>query len=79
MPDMTGAQALTRQLHSEGVDTVFALPGGQIMAAFDALYDQHKALRLVRTRHERPELDHGDAISKLIELVCAEATAWGLA
>ena len=32
MPEMSGAQALVRQLRSEGVDTIFALPGVQITA-----------------------------------------------
>ncbi|SVE09224.1 uncharacterized protein METZ01_LOCUS462078, partial [marine metagenome] len=34
---MNGAQGLVEQLVSEGVDTVFALPGVQIMGIFDAL------------------------------------------
>ncbi len=53
MPKMSGAQALVRQLGSEGVTTVFALPGVQIMAAFDALYEVRDAIRLVHTRHEQ--------------------------
>jgi len=39
MPKMSGAQALVRQLGGKEVKTVFALPGVQIMAAFDALYE----------------------------------------
>lgn len=38
MPLMIGAQALIRSLAREGVEVVFALPGVQIMDAFDALY-----------------------------------------
>ena len=53
MPKMSGAQALVRQLGSEGVTTVFALPGVQIMAAFDALYEVRDGIRLVHTRHEQ--------------------------
>ena len=53
MPKMSGAQALVRQLGSEGVDTVFALPGVQIMNAFDALYEARHDIRLVHTRHEQ--------------------------
>ena len=52
MPEMTGAEALRRSLEAEGVDTVFALPGVQIMAAFDALRDS-QAIRLISTRHEQ--------------------------
>ncbi len=53
MPKMSGAQGLVRQLGSEGVTTVFALPGVQIMAAFDALYEVQDDIRLVHTRHEQ--------------------------
>ena len=53
MPEMSGAQALARQLCAEGVDTVFALPGVQIMAAFDALYELRDDIRLIHTRHEQ--------------------------
>ena len=37
MPVMTGAQALIRSLAREGAEVIFALPGVQIMDAFDAL------------------------------------------
>ena len=52
MPLMTGAQALTRSLAREGVKVVFALPGVQIMDAFDAFYDE-PGIRLVLARHEQ--------------------------
>ena len=52
MAKMTGAQALTRSLVREGVEVVFALPGVQIMEAFNALYDE-PSLRLVLVRHEQ--------------------------
>lgn len=50
--EMSGAQALVRQLVAEGVDTVFALPGVQIMAIFDALYEYRDRIRLVLGRSE---------------------------
>jgi acetolactate synthase-1/2/3 large subunit len=49
---MTGAQALVRQLIAEGVDTVFALPGVQVMAIFDALHEHRDSIRLVQGRSE---------------------------
>ena len=52
MAVMTGAQALTRSLAREGVEVVFALPGVQIMDAFDALY-QEPSIRVVLVRHEQ--------------------------
>ena len=53
MPKMSGAQALVRQLGSEGVTTIFGLPGVQIMAAFDALHEVRDDIRLIHTRHEQ--------------------------
>jgi acetolactate synthase-1/2/3 large subunit len=52
MATMTGAQALVRSLVREGVEVVFALPGVQIMDAFDALHDE-PGIRLVTVRHEQ--------------------------
>ncbi len=52
MATMSGAQALVRSLAREGVDTIFGLPGVQIMSVFDALYDE-PAIRLVTVRHEQ--------------------------
>ena len=36
---ISGAEAMLRALLAEGVDTVFAYPGGSIIKVFDALYD----------------------------------------
>ena len=65
MPDMTGAQALALQLRSEGVDTIFALPGVQIMAAFDALYDLQDDIKLVHTRHGQATTYMADGYAKV--------------
>ena len=64
MPQMSGAQALARQLRSEGVDAIFTLPGVQIMAAFDALYDLRHDIRLVQTRHEQATTYMADGYAK---------------
>lgn len=52
MPRMNGAQALIRSLVNEGVDTIFGLPGVQIMSLFDALYEEPR-VRLVTVRNEQ--------------------------
>ena len=65
MPKMTGAQALVRQLRAEGVDTVFALPGVQIMAAFDALYEVQDDIRLIQTRHEQATTYMADGYARV--------------
>ncbi|GMQ74971.1 MAG: thiamine pyrophosphate-binding protein [Gammaproteobacteria bacterium] len=64
MPKLTGAEALTRQLGSEGVDTVFALPGVQIMSAFEALYAHRDTIRLIHTRHEQATTYMADGYAK---------------
>ena len=64
MTKVTGAQALVRQLIAEGVDTVFALPGVQIMAAFDALHEYRDDVRLVHVRHEQATTYMADGYAK---------------
>ena len=49
---MTGAQALVRALENVGVDTVFGIPGGAILPAYDPLFDSRK-LRHILVRHEQ--------------------------
>src|ERR1044072_7495582 len=49
---MTGAQDLVRALEHVGVDTVFGIPGGAILPAYDPLLDSTK-VRHVLVRHEQ--------------------------
>nr|WP_316042301.1 thiamine pyrophosphate-binding protein [Nocardiopsis sp. CNR-923] len=49
---MTGAQSLIRSLEHAGVDTVFGIPGGAILPAYDPLYDSAK-VRHILMRHEQ--------------------------
>ena len=51
--ELTGAQALVASLIANGVDTIFALPGVQLDGAFDALYEQRSAIRVIHPRHEQ--------------------------
>ena len=48
---ITGAQALIRALEKEGVDTIFGLPGGCILPAYDPLLDS--PIRHILVRHEQ--------------------------
>ncbi len=48
---VTGAQALFKALEGEGVDTVFGIPGGAILPAYDPLIEAN--LRHVLCRHEQ--------------------------
>ncbi|MEO5877889.1 MAG: acetolactate synthase large subunit [Streptosporangiaceae bacterium] len=49
---MTGAQALVRALENVGVETMFGIPGGAILPAYDPIYDSKK-LRHILVRHEQ--------------------------
>ncbi|MEZ5116209.1 MAG: acetolactate synthase large subunit [Candidatus Nanopelagicales bacterium] len=49
---ITGAQSLIRSLEAAGVDTVFGIPGGAILPAYDPLMDSHQ-IRHVLVRHEQ--------------------------
>jgi acetolactate synthase-1/2/3 large subunit len=53
MERLTGGEALTRELIHRGFDTVFALPGIQSDALFNAFYDHRRELSVLHTRHEQ--------------------------
>jgi len=50
---MTGGQAIVATLVSEGIDTIFGLPGVQLDNTFDALYMARNTIRTIHTRHEQ--------------------------
>ncbi len=49
---MTGAASLIKSLEHAGVDTVFGIPGGAILPAYDPLMDS-KQVRHILVRHEQ--------------------------
>jgi acetolactate synthase-1/2/3 large subunit len=49
---LTGAQALIRALEQAGVDTVFGIPGGAILPAYDPMLDSTQ-IRHILVRHEQ--------------------------
>ncbi|HET7328591.1 MAG TPA: acetolactate synthase large subunit [Nocardioidaceae bacterium] len=49
---LTGAQSLIRSLERTGVDTVFGIPGGAILPAYDPLFDSAQ-IRHILCRHEQ--------------------------
>jgi acetolactate synthase-1/2/3 large subunit len=49
---VTGAQSLVMSLEAVGVDTVFGIPGGAILPAYDPLLDSTK-VRHILVRHEQ--------------------------
>ncbi len=50
--DLTGAQSLIRSLEAVGADTVFGIPGGAILPAYDPMMDS-TAVRHILVRHEQ--------------------------
>jgi acetolactate synthase I/II/III large subunit len=50
--EVTGAQALVLSLEAVGADTVFGIPGGAILPAYDPLLDSTK-VRHILVRHEQ--------------------------
>ncbi|MFJ9416416.1 acetolactate synthase large subunit [Streptomyces sp. NPDC101227] len=49
---VTGAQSLIRSLEEVGADTVFGIPGGAILPAYDPMMDSSK-VRHILVRHEQ--------------------------
>jgi acetolactate synthase-1/2/3 large subunit len=49
---MSGAKSLIRSLEEVGAETVFGIPGGAILPAYDPLYDSTR-VRHILTRHEQ--------------------------
>lgn len=49
---LTGAQSLIRSLEFAGVDTVFGIPGGAVLPAYDPLMDSAQ-VRHILVRHEQ--------------------------
>jgi acetolactate synthase I/II/III large subunit len=49
---LTGAASLVKALEKVGVDTVFGIPGGAILPAYDPLMDSEK-IRHILVRHEQ--------------------------
>ena len=50
--EITGAEVLVRALEAVGVDTVFGIPGGAILPAYDPLLDS-PTVRHILVRHEQ--------------------------
>jgi len=51
--NVTGGMAIVEALITNGIDTVFGLPGAQLYALFDALQQRRQQIRTVGARHEQ--------------------------
>jgi acetolactate synthase-1/2/3 large subunit len=61
---MTGGKAVVESLKREGVETVFGLPGVQIMSVFDAFYGE-RDIGLITVRHEQSAAYMADGYARI--------------
>ena len=64
MVQMTGGEAVVQALRHEGVDTVFGMPGVQIMHIYDAFHGQSD-IRLMTVRHEQTTAYMADGYARV--------------
>ncbi|WP_416890671.1 thiamine pyrophosphate-binding protein [Microbacterium sp.] len=62
---MTGGDALTKTLLSEGTDTVFGIPGVQLDGLTDGMYRHREELGLVVPRHEQATTYMADGFARV--------------
>ncbi|MGF7184357.1 acetolactate synthase-1/2/3 large subunit [Desulfitispora alkaliphila] len=58
----TGAEMLLKSLEAEGVETIFGIPGGAVLALYDALY--HSDIKHILTRHEQGAIFAADGYAR---------------
>ena len=63
MPEMTGGHAVVQQLVAEGVDTVFAVPGMQVMHIYDGFLEAPE-INLITCRHEQTAVFAADGYAR---------------
>ena len=62
--DITGRKLFVKALEEEGVDTIFAYPGGTVTDLFDELYKTN-SINLVLPRHEQGLIHEAEAMPSL--------------
>ncbi len=62
--EKTGAEILIESLIEEGVDTMFGIPGGALIAVFDALYNYSDKIKYYLTRHEQAAAHAADGYAR---------------
>jgi acetolactate synthase-1/2/3 large subunit len=61
--EIKGAQLVVKALKEEGVEILFAYPGGQAMDLFDALYEQ-RDVEVILPRHEQALIHEADGYAR---------------
>lgn len=60
---ITGAELFVKALKEEGIDVLFAYPGGQVIDLFDALYYE-KNINVILPRHEQGLIHSADGYAR---------------
>ena len=61
--EINGAKMFVKALQEEGVDTLFAYPGGTAIDLFDALYDA-EGIDMILPRHEQALVHAADGYAR---------------
>lgn len=61
--EIRGTELFVKALKEEGVDTLFAYPGGQVIDLFDALYDT-EGIEVILPRHEQGLIHAADGYAR---------------
>lgn len=62
--DITGRKLIVKALTEEGVDTVFAYPGGMVTDIIDELYKQSDRFHLILPRHEQALIHEAEGYAR---------------
>ena len=60
---MSGARAVIECLREQGVDTIWAYPGGTVLGLYDALFDE-KEIRQILVTHEQNAAHAADGYAR---------------
>lgn len=63
MEQIKGTELFVKALEEEGVDMLFAYPGGQVLDLFDALYEQ-ESIEMILPRHEQALIHAADGYAR---------------
>ncbi|MCR5452196.1 MAG: biosynthetic-type acetolactate synthase large subunit [Lachnospiraceae bacterium] len=62
--DITGKKLIVKALLEEGVDTLFAYPGGMVTDIIDELYKHEEDIHLILPRHEQALIHEAEGYAK---------------
>ena len=62
---MNGAALFVKLLEEQGTDIVFGYPGGTVLSIYDALYQERRRVRHIRTAHEQGAAHAADGYARV--------------